>query len=290
MNIKKLLAFSSMFLVALMFSKIAHAEFGVIDNSEPCDVNASKLDYYGNAHTPKFRAAIVGDEEIPIEEQMEVEEKLPAIEYDLPYVRIRGHLLKRRVSKVQNVSSVSPPDSPVAGYEYEYASSTLTSVESHIKGIDLAIGYIWPDWRAELEYLFLKKIDYGTNTPLVSPAGDYLTGSTFASEIKTDALIGNFYYEFLQHDRLKPYLFFGIGLAVNKAATAYNGHDKTVQKLGIAWQAGAGVRFRIIDRLYIDGAFRHALLGRVLMYNDNAIKLKGNSSVSGVSVGLMFLI
>lgn len=292
MKIKKLLAYSSLLLLTLMFSNFAMADFGVRSTPTPCEEGA-KLEYYGNAHTPKFRTAIRGDEEIPIEEQMEVEELLPSIEYDTAYVRTRFHFSKRRVSKIKNESSTTPSNYTAAGgaLDFTAASVAQSSVEAQIKGIDFALGYIWPDSRAEIEYLFLKKIDYNSNPILTGigaiPAG-FNTG--FSSEIKTDAILANMYYEFLKHDRLRPYAFFGFGLAMNKASTAYNGNNRSVQKLGIAWQFGLGAKFRIIDRLYLDGAFRYAQLGKTLMFNDNSLKLNGKSTLTGVGLGLLFLI
>ncbi len=281
MNMKKLLAFSSFSLMALLFTDIAFAGFVVRNSAEPCESEMYKQEYYGNAQTPRFRTALgrgeMDGEEIPPEELMELEEQIPSIEYNSWYLRVRGHLSKRRVSKIKNDSSEV----------WEGLAVAQPSVEEHVKGVEVAIGYVWPDWRFDIEYIFLKAVNYNPN-PVLTPS----TGvpNNFSAEINTDALLANFYYEFLQHDRLRPYAFFGFGLAVNKSSMDFNDYNKTVKKLGIAWSFGVGAKFRIVDRLYIDAAFRQSMLGKAQMFNDNALHLKGKSTLTGVSAGLLFLI
>ncbi|MCB9988204.1 MAG: porin family protein [Rhodospirillales bacterium] len=91
---------------------------------------------------------------------------------------------------------------------------------------------------------------------------DITTGGTFrgAGEIGTWLALANLYYDFdMEWKNLSPYVTGGVGFAMHSGDIGGVGGmpSSTGNSFGLAWQAGAGLKYRVDDSLAITGGYRY---------------------------------
>lgn len=258
---------------ALLFgTNTAFAAFDVNQTNNGSSSNQVDTGSYGNSQTTGFRKAMHSGE-MSTEEQETVTSSLPSKDTEVWYARARLNLSKDTLSRMKNKSTGA----------FSGLTLTQTSVSKHDQSFDVAVGYVFPQWRVEFEYIFVPTYTH-TPTPLfVGGAGGGLS-----TRISTNTFLFNGYYEFLTHDRLKPYVFAGLGFAVNKAISTFNGASGPKYLYGLAGSIGAGSRFKIIDKVFLDAAFRYSALGNFAAETPGNLKVRGTRSLAGVSIGLLF--
>lgn len=266
------------FIGCLLLGGNAFAEFSVkamdMGKSDDEALAQASEEYFGNAQTVKFRHAIEGSD-MSVAEQIEVSDELPVLDKDTYYVSVRGHLSKQRLTKIENASS--------SGSSFKDLNVSEKNLQRHERGFDIAVGYMWDNTRTEIQYILTKDMNYNPSEAFVGN-GNALTG-----ELSNNTFLFNFYYDFLEHLIFRPYVFGGVGLGMNKTTTTFNGSNGSKTRYDLAWAVGAGARFKLLERIYLDAAYRYAHLGRFNFYNGQDVKLKGDYKLSGVSLGLLFL-
>lgn len=249
----------------IFFAKPVYADFSVN--------GSSSHHHYGNASNVTFKKAIEGNDMTDAEID-EVTSILPAIDTNVAYGRVSFHMSKGRLGSLKNKS---------LGTNASSALSQKVKKDSGGKGIEVAIGKVWNNWRTEVEYLVLDDVKYNPSPAFVGG------GTAIDSNIKSHVFLANAYYEVLDHEILKPYVMFGAGFARNEASTTFGSNSKSKVVYGPALTFGIGTRVKLIEKFYLDLAWRYAYLGNFTIYDGASTKLKGTRSMTAVSVGLNFL-
>lgn len=106
------------------------------------------------------------------------------------------------------------------------------------------------------------------NTPTIK-FGDKEGGDSHL-KINKYSLMGNVYYDFLNCSSWTPYVGAGLGYAWVKAKNFDDGKDLDKSVYNLAWQAMAGVAYKVNTNWTLDAGYRYADLGRVRKnYGDN---------------------
>ena len=115
--------------------------------------------------------------------------------------------------------------------------------------VGIAIGNHIDNFRIEAEIGYQKnKLD---SLKLTSNGVTYSGDITSDNEIRLSTLMFNIYYDFLKESMFSPYLCAGLGLGNIKVDGASKSDAVS------AYQYGAGVAFRISDRVALDLKLRH---------------------------------
>jgi len=125
-----------------------------------------------------------------------------------------------------------------------------------------------------------------------------------AKEVKQDlsstAFMINGYYDIVERANFIPYLMAGAGLAHNKAGNFVLSSTETSLKdeqNSFAWQGGAGVKYKINNRTFLDLGYKYVNLGKVktsdVRWEPTITKtpqnvIKGKLKAHEVSLGMIF--
>lgn len=146
------------------------------------------------------------------------------------------------------------------------AGGGTTNVETEYDtdgAFGLSLGYKFANaWRAELEYRD------GENA-VANGNGD----------LSVEQLLVNFWYDFNQGERLRPYLGLGIGMADMEINGASD--DVTIGQLG------AGVNYHLTPRLVLDAGYRYAMAEDATFKSDTS-SLESEYEAQSLLVGLRY--
>jgi len=110
----------------------------------------------------------------------------------------------------------------------------------------------------------------------------------------------NSYYDIVERANFIPYLMAGAGLAHNKAGNFVLSSAETALKdeqNSFAWQVGAGVKYKINNRTFLDLGYKYVNLGKVktsdVLWEPTITKtpqnvIKGKLKAHEVSLGMIF--
>ena len=259
--------------MALGLVGVAQAELGDWSDPQP---------YYGNAQTPGFRRAMGGAGPLTEEEQRAIEALKPAKEQNRFYLRLFGYSGKQNVSRFSNLS----PGANAGGQVNE------TAIRTYQNRASFALGYDAQACRLELEYIRLSKMYYRVTPMLLN------IGSTegIDATIRSYAWFLNLVFDLRGvAERFYPFALVGIGGAYNRvssvlinrpANTIENGRQSNFH---MAYGLGVGVRLGLTSRLYVDTQARYLKLGYTNLKPEPNIYLRGQHSLTFLSLGLMYL-
>ena len=275
-----------------IFTGVAQAAFNVQSQKWPTgDDNP-----YGNARLERFERAITGTAEVPEEDRIQLARQMPFKEKDKLYLRIR---LNNATHELKGLSN----ETDAMGGINQVASATLRedSIQDTRRGVELAIGTRGESWRWDIELVLNRNLDLEINPPFQGGAVNITDSAgpvnqnagALNSSIENNALLGNFYYEFLNIHIFQPYVVGSFGLSVNRTSTTNNNglNGQSVRKLGIAYGAGVGTRFPLYRNFSFDVGYRLVNLGSATLKTaGSVIELKGRRMMSGVSCGLIIFL
>lgn len=152
------------------------------------------------------------------------------------------------------------------------ASANIETSFDEDFGYGLVFGYKYASpWRGELEY----RMGENDIDSFDTAVGDFDGGGT----LETESLMANFWYDFSQGERLRPYVGFGVGMANYELGDA----DDDV----VIGQLGAGVNFHLSPRLVLDAGYRYAMADDPELKYDNA-KLETEYEAQSLMLGLRY--
>jgi len=256
--------------------------FGVLADFTVKSPNQSS-EPYGNAENTAFYRAMHGAGLLSEQEQQQILDCLPEKETGRYYGRIDIGFAKLQLQSVRNRSPI--------GMGFGVGSLNQNSAGKEEVSLELALGYIFDEnFRIEAE-LLTNRITQFSASPVFSnlPPPRSLTAN-----IKNTSVIGNIYYDFTAFDRVKPYLMASIGIANNRVVSDLVGGGSDInavkRTLEFAYGAGAGVRFGIFTRWFIDLKIRALLLSNALKIQPTKnLLLQGKYSLTSISIGAIYL-
>lgn len=152
-------------------------------------------------------------------------------------------------------------------------------------GFQIALGYRWPHWRVDIEYLFRRKLGYN-----VSPALNGVGAIALSSSAKSQAWLLNSYYDFDQVYIFWPYITAGLGMGINETDTVIAGSSVVEERNDFAWNIGVGTRMPLMRNLYADISARYIRLGKQKFKDTgNGLTLKGRHRFVGIGFGVNYL-
>jgi len=273
-------------LVGFLFAGLV----GSLLSAHELEMESDDKRYYGRSQTSAFHQAIShGDNPFTQEEQAQMDAMTPVNEEGRYYGRFRMNWSKVSVEKIRNTTE--------QGSQKDFNLVDNRAKKSQ-RGMEFAIGYIFGDYRLDLEYLLNNNISYAQNPLFIEATSHKLTSSA----VKTQAFLMNGFYDF-RSVWVRPYIFVTGGISLNKttaaiatgAAGATGGTGNQSKKaFGLAWGFGVGLRPRIFERWYLDVFYRHTNLGRVKWTPtangvDNPVTLEGKAFLKGFGLGVNFL-
>lgn len=161
--------------------------------------------------------------------------------------------------------------------------------ESIYPNISTAIGFDFSkiskiNARAELEYTYKDNAQFSSNInkltiemdgnseTIDAPNG---TQSLFISELKSQSLMFNAYYDFKNASKFTPYLSAGAGVTriknkqtLNSEFPLENGFNLSDTSDTFTWSAGAGVAYKVTENVALDLAYRYVDAGEI-EFNNN---------------------
>lgn len=286
---KKYLSKETLLVLSLLCTGPTLAELSVNAKNWPKQLPGSEYNdenYYSNGQTDNFHNAINSSNvAITTAEQKTLEAMVPESEHNRWYFKAGLHKSTARISGVKNSSS----NAGIATYTLTTPAAAATSAT----GGALGVGYVFDAMRFDGEYIFIKNSSY-------NPAPLY-TGrpTTLTSTISGQHLIANAYYDFNNVPLVQPFVGLSLGAGMNKTAATFAqtngvGTDgaKTKSAIGLDYGVQAGATTRIMgSRFYADVSYRYLKLGSVKWSDSSGtLLLKGKRTLSGVALGLRFLL
>lgn len=275
----------------------AYAAFNVQSNNWPTGDEHG----YGHSRLEQFERALAGGGEVPEEDVKELAKQMPFIEKNKLYLRIRLNNATHQLKGLSNQTD------SMGGFN-AVASATLAndSIQDTRRGVELAVGTRGESWRWDVELVLNRNLQLELNPPFltVPPGSPVLltddsglmvdqNAGALVSTVENNALLGNFYYEFLNIHIFQPYVVGSVGLSINRSSTTNNNglNGQTVRKLAIAYGGGIGTRFPLYRNFSIDIGYRLVNLGKTsLKTAGSVIHLEGRRMMSGVSCGLIVIL
>jgi opacity protein-like surface antigen len=184
---------------------------------------------------------------------------------------------------------------------------------------EIALGYIWCNLRAEMEFLINSKINTSINAtfnpiqfPLIGPLPPTPLHGPISAQLENKTYLANLYYDFMFSERIRPFLTCGLGASVNKLTLSstqtildntFTISTQSKQRVDLAYAAGLGLRVRIFPYCFLTASYRYIGLGLVETetnpisfatplggVNIPGFKFEGNLNQQAVSIGIMYLI
>jgi opacity protein-like surface antigen len=136
-----------------------------------------------------------------------------------------------------------------------------SDINDTVAGLSLAAGYARGPLRAEIEYVWRYRFDIDVNL------GDRANLPRYKSDVRTQTLMLNLYWDFYNRSRFTPYLGAGAGYVHNEADSEERLHGSGVHDSssedGDTWALMAGVGFDLSKRWQMDVGYRYQDLGRI---------------------------
>ncbi len=168
-----------------------------------------------------------------------------------------------------------------------HVNNKFEDEEGHFKenknvgGIRLAYGVIVPmadnNLRAELEYGYNGKVK-------INEDGDF-------SEMKSQTLMANAYFDFNTGSNWTPYVGAGIGYARLKNTLGYTGNEGysiSKSKGNFAWNVSVGTTYAIDKNLALDVSYRFADYGKVTHKFEDQTEGKVKQRANEFSLGVRY--
>jgi opacity protein-like surface antigen len=162
----------------------------------------------------------------------------------------------------------------------------------HTTGLEFAVGYMGSRmFHGEFEYLVIRNFHYSADPILTKVA----VQRKLDAEIKNSTFLYNTYLEATLYDSIKPFLTAGIGFAFNSAksvltpAPLAEGAGRITRTLGLAYQAGIGVRVRLLTRCFLSMNYRYIGLGQMRIRPNDTLRIKARYSMIPFSIGMSYL-
>ena len=283
----------------LLFSSPTYAAFSIHGKQESTNQTSTKkptiqslqpyVDTYGNAEATSFNNAINGNNiDLSEEEKKELLRTVPQQNYDRWCARVSFNIGKIELRHLTNKTNKT---AAVAGLKVNKKSTN----KNHT-GLEFAMGYVFPNWRAEAEYLVNSSLGYSQNPLFQASAG------SIRSTIKGSTVLGTLYYEFLEPGEFfHPFLAGSLGISLNKVTSTFSGfagdgvtNSKVTNKMrSLAFGGSLGFRMQVYSQLHLQAAVRYVRLGRISVKDQGGfttLKLKGNRNLILGSFGFMVLI
>ena len=151
---------------------------------------------------------------------------------------------------------------------FEFSNQT----KSIYPTISAAVGYdfsaISPaNARAELEYTYKNSTTFNPNPVALIDldTGERMTGgleSTLNSELTTQSLMLNGYYDFKNQTKFTPYVSAGVGFTHVKNKQSTDDFSTSDSDNHFTWAAGLGVAYNITDSVALDASYRYVDAGK----------------------------
>lgn len=152
-------------------------------------------------------------------------------------------------------------------------SAAIRDKSDTVTGVSVALGYAIPflvaPSRVEIEYQYYPEVNYNASPALIPTDQDFF--QSLRSNIQTQTVMGNFYYDLNLGYRFVPYVGAGVGAAFNRADSTVTDNSldgggaqtsTSNSNTSFAWNLRAGTRFLITPSAIIDVAYEYASLGR----------------------------
>ena len=253
------------------------------------DSDYDMRDYYGNAKNAGFNRAITADGSEPL---TTVDEKTVTTvlksnqEFERWYLRVGMYKGVNRLTGIKDIS----PDPSGGVLSAVKASADLT-------GAQLALGYMYADFRWDIEYIagITSKYDQTALFTLASGFGF----PNITSTVSAQHLLGNFYYDFDQLFIFKPFVGATLGYGANRTTTTFSNSGAlatdgvgTRTTLGLDYGLQFGSKFKLYKtRFFASTSYRYLVLGKVT-WADQSRKtmLNGTNNLQSISLDLIYLL
>jgi len=171
--------------------------------------------------------------------------------------------------KISEIETGGTLSGPVFSFN-DIESEGRGSLHDVVGGLSAALGNDFGRYRVEIEYNWRYRFDLNGNVGADSGPG---RTATFSSDVETQSLMLNLFWDFDAHHilagySLQPYLGAGVGVVVNKvdswllvfgtpSETNSNSEEDSI------WMFTAGGTIDLSDRWLVDIAYRYMDLGEV---------------------------
>ncbi|MBE6446194.1 MAG: hypothetical protein E7021_02160 [Alphaproteobacteria bacterium] len=137
----------------------------------------------------------------------------------------------------------------------------------------LAFGAKYKFLRGELEGSYTTKAE--------EKIGDATAG------VQTGSLMMNLYFDIPVSDSFLPYVMLGGGAAYNHVKLEYGNQSVSNHKMNPAWQVGAGISYKVNQKLFTDLGYRYSDYGNVDIIREDGVdytldKIKSHSLTLGL--------
>lgn len=146
-----------------------------------------------------------------------------------------------------------------------------------VAGLRLAYGVNIPLWSNDMRV----ELEYGYNGKAKLDGRSFSPNVNYKSEIKSQFLMANVYYDFDLDSDWTPYVGAGIGYARVKADNTFsNIGSMTSTSLSkssgnFAWNLTAGVSYEMTENLSIDASYRYMDYGKAKTSDDTGFRTQG---------------
>lgn len=240
--------------------------------------------HYGNGQAESFHKAMIEPDPITVEEQKELARQMPIRADNRYYVRFGLNAGTMKIESIKNEATRS---------NLKGRAIVDQTFERDQNGFEFAYGYAWKNWRWELEWMYNRGVKADLPSIFADTQPPNFRQTTTA---RNCAFLANFFYEFLDLYKFRPYMMVGAGVSFNNTA----GHfvdinnstvfEKSKRQMTFAWELGAGARYRLLSRLFLDVKYRYVNLGKVAWEPGSGIDNKADTNFKGLSLSFIMLI
>lgn len=207
---------------------------------------------------------------------------LPECETNRWYGRVGVNFGSLRLKNIKNASL----GIDTGGVVFQKAQSL-----SRVAGLEFAVGYNWSKMlHGEFEYLVIRNFPYSTNPVLTNVP----IRRSLNALLKNNTFLYNMYMDATLYDHIKPFLTGGIGFAFNSAKStltppAIEGGGRITRTIGLAYQAGVGVRMHLFTRGFLSVSYRYIGLGQMRIRPNDNLRIKARYSMLPFSISFGYL-
>lgn len=285
------------------FSNVSHAatcptEVPVIIPPGPCcnkEIPVRPIPPYGNAELPCFKKAMEGGYE------SERADRVGRKEEGRFYLRLGVNSSVYTINSLKNKSFFVPATGTTVN------SSVISTSRASRSGLgaEVAFGYVSdPNFRYELEYLINPTFTYNINTIFTTATVPQIfVPSTM--RVQANALLLNFYYDFWEHYRFRPFVMAGIGVGVVSLTGSVGplppltttSNSQSMRTGSFAFDVGLGFRVNFFNDWFLYASYRYINYGlsrltlQIPLTGTGVVQpvMQGNFSQNALSFGVMYL-
>ena len=120
------------------------------------------------------------------------------------------------------------------------------------------------------KYKFLRgELEGSYTTKAEEKIGDATAG------VQMGSLMMNLYFDIPVSDFLLPYVMLGGGAAYNHVKLEYGNQSVSNHKMNPAWQVGAGISYKVKQKLFTDLGYRYSDYGNVDIIREDGVESIG---------------